>query len=96
MDNEIFTLKYIDDEKAIIEVHADDAFTVAMHPYLSSVYKYITFTMNGNYNLTIVKTDGTTFSYSARTLVTDSLETLWREVVKFLEKNGIDVYKRGV
>lgn len=89
MNNDIFTLKYVDNEKAIIEVHADNAFTVATHPYISSVYKYITFTMNGDYNLTIVRTDGTTFSYSAGTIVTDRMETLWKEVVKFLEKNGI-------
>lgn len=89
----IFYLKHIDDEKIIIQVLADDTFKVAMFPFVSSNWEYITVTRGKNHTLTVIKKDGTTFGFhwgfNGHTLIDDSLESLKKNVLKFINESNI-------
>lgn len=89
--NNIFELVQRTNEQVVIKVNADDNLVVAMHPYISGDYDYITVTRGKNHILTIIKKDGSTCSFSwghrGHTLISDGLERLKKEVVKFIEED---------
>lgn len=95
----IFCLKYLDNNKIIIQVLADDPFKVAMFPFVSSDWKYITVTRGKNHILTVIKDDGTTFDFhwgfSGYTLISESLEMLKKNVLKFISDSDIFIEYNG-
>lgn len=102
MDNNlenIFCLKYFDNNKIVIQVLADDPFKVAMFPFVSSDWKYITVTRGKEHILTVVKDDGTTFDFhwgfSGHTLIGESLEMLKKNVLKFIDDSDILIEYNG-
>lgn len=80
-------------DRVVIEVKSDDPLTTAMYPFIPGNTAYITVTLGDNHVLTVVKKNNSTFSFhwgiDGYTLVSESLEQLRREVVKFLECKGI-------
>ena len=78
--NEIFKLVSADEDKVVIEVLADSPLKVAMFPFVSSEYNYITITRGCKHVLTVIKKDGKTFSFhfgdGGYTLISESLEEL--------------------
>lgn len=89
MKNEVFELVKCSDDYVILKVNAEDNFVIAMHPYVNATYDYITVTRGKNHLLTVVKKDGTTFSFSwgedGYTVISESLKTLKAEVVNFIQ-----------
>ena len=81
------------EDMAILKVVAKTPWEVAQHPYLSSNYEYITVTKGEDHVLTIVKEDGTTFSFhygrSGCTLVSKDLTMLKNKVINALEDYGV-------
>lgn len=88
-----FTLAKNTKDMAILKVAVKTPLEIAMHPYLSSNYEYITITKGCNHILTVVKEDGTTFSFhygfSGDTLVTEDLTMLKNKAMDALEKYGV-------
>ena len=88
-----FTLAKNTEDMAILKVVAKTPLEIAMHPYLSSNYEYITITKGCNHIFTIVKEDGTTFSFhygfSGCTSISDELIVLRNKVHDTLEEYGV-------
>lgn len=80
-------------DRVVIEVSSDDPLTTAMYPFIPGNTAYITVTLGENHVLTVIKKDNSTFSFywgiGGYTLISESLEQLRKEVVNFLERNGI-------
>ena len=97
--NEIFKFVSADEDKVIIEVVADSPLKVAMFPFVSSEYNYITVTRGRNHILTVIKKDGKTFSFdfgdNGHTLISDSLEELKKQVLRFISDSGILIEWNG-
>ena len=97
--NEIFKLVSADEDKVIIEVLADSPLKVAMFPFVSSEYNYITVTRGRNHILTVIKKDGKTFSFdfgdNGHTLISDSLKELKKFVLKFISDSGVLIEWNG-
>jgi hypothetical protein len=97
--NKVFKLAEIDDEQVIIKVNAKDSLTVARYPFLSSDYDYITVTRGGNHILTVIKSDGKTFSFhwgtSGYTLISEDFELLRKQVCQFIHDNYIMLELKG-
>lgn len=97
--NEIFKFVSADEDKIIIEVIADSPLKVAMFPFVSSEYNYITVTRGRNHTLTVIYKNGKTFSFnfgdSGYTLISDSLKELKKHVLKFISDNGILIEWNG-
>jgi hypothetical protein len=97
--NEIFKLVDANEDRVVIEVLADSPLKVAMFPFVSSEYNYITVTRGRNHVLTVIKKDGKTFSFSfgdgGYTLISDSLEELKKYVLKFIEDSGVLIEFNG-
>ena len=86
-----FTLAKNTEEMAILQVMAKTPWEIAQHPYLSSDYEYITMTKEEKNIFTIVKTDGTTFSFSNLEMTGASIGKLKGEVYGALKKYGVTV-----
>ena len=97
--NEIFKFVSADEDKVIIEVIADSPLKVAMFPFVSSEYNYITVTRGRNHTLTVIYKNGKTFSFnfgdSGYTLISDSLKELKKHVLKFISDNGVLIEWNG-
>lgn len=97
--NEIFKFVSADEDKVIIEVVADSPLKVAMFPFVSSEYNYITVTRGRNHTLTVIYKNGKTFSFdfgdNGYTLISDSLAELKRQVLKFISDSGVLVQWNG-
>lgn len=97
-----FTLEKNTEDMAILKVAVKTPLEIAMHPYLSSNYEYITITKGCNHVFTIVKEDGTTFSFhygfSGCTSISEELIVLRNKVNDTLEEYGviIDVQTMGL
>ena len=93
MLKKIFEIVSNNSEQVVLKVNADDPLTVAMNPYVSGNYAYITVTKGTEHILTVTKKDGSTFSFhwgdSGYTLISENLERLRKEVIKFIEHEGI-------
>lgn len=91
--NEVFEVEVNECDKVVLKVNADDALTIAMNPFVSSDMAYITVTKGKNHILTVVKKDGTTYSFhwghNGYTLISDSLEELRKNVVKYIKSQNI-------
>lgn len=86
-----FTLAKNTEEMAILKVMVKTPWEIAQHPYLSSDYEYITMTKEEKNIFTIVKTDGTTFSFSNLEMTGASIGKLKGEVYDALKKYGVTV-----
>lgn len=75
--------------QVILKVLAKDSLTVAKYPYVSAEWDYITVTRGNNHVLTVIKNDGSKFSFDwgehGYTLISDSLKALKLAVIDFLE-----------
>lgn len=93
MASSVFQLVNVDTTQVVLKVVAEDNLTIAIHPYISGEYDYITVTRGEDHILTIVYKDGHTFAFnwgaSGRTLISDALERLQYEVCCFIEEKGI-------
>lgn len=91
--NKVFFLQEADENQAIIKVNATDSLTVAKYPFISSDYAYLTVTRGKDHNFTIIKQNGQTFSFhfgeSGHTLISENLQELKVQAMKFLSDNGI-------
>jgi len=87
--NAIFELTERTPKQIILKVLAKDLLTIAQHPYLSKDMEYITVTRGENHTLTVIYTDGHTFSFhwgsSGHTLISDNLKRLQDAVCNFIE-----------
>lgn len=86
-----FTLAKNTEEMAILKVMAKTPWEIAQYPYLSLDYEYITMTKEEKNVFTIVKTDGTTFSFSNLEMTGASIGKLKGEVYGALKKYGVTI-----
>lgn len=93
MASSVFQLVNADITQVVLKVVAEDNLTIAMHPYISGEYDYITVTRGEDHILTIVYKDGHTFAFNwgarGHTLISDALKRLQDEVCTFIEEQGI-------
>lgn len=99
----VFELETSRPDLFVIKVNADDPLTVAMHPYVSSDMAYISVSIrrhcddSKDFNLRIVKKDGTTWGFSwgcsGYTLIGESAEELKRKVIGFAKQYGVDLWR---
>ena len=95
MIDDVLEIKSIDTKQVVVKVNADDALTVALHPYLSSDMAYITVTRGKNHVFTVIDKKGKTWSFSfgesGYTLIGDSTSMLKNEVLDFIRENHIAI-----
>lgn len=89
---EVFEVASNTDDLVVLKVNADDPLVVAMNPYVSSDMAYISVTKGGNHVLTVIKKDGTHgtcfhWGDGGYTLISDGLEILKKNVIKFIEEH---------
>jgi hypothetical protein len=86
---DIFTLVEAMPKKVIIKVKPVDNLTIAMYPYINSNYDYITVDKGASKILTVIRKDGSTFSFNwgegGYTLISKELENLKKAVVEYIE-----------
>jgi hypothetical protein len=91
----MFNVVANDETQVVLKVTVKDNLQIALNPYIQSDYDYITVTKGPNHTLTVIKKDGTTFSFvwgvGGFTLISDNLERLRKEVVKFIESQNISL-----
>ena len=84
----VFELFEETNEQVIVKVNAKDPLTVARHPYVTAQMEYVTVTRGEDNNFTIVRNDGSTFSFHegrrGHTVVSEDVERLKRELKSFL------------
>ena len=87
--SEVFELVSRQPNQVVIKVNADDNLVVAMNPYINKEMDYITVTRGSNHTLTVIRKNGTTWSFDwgdgGYTLIGDSTKRLKNEVIKFIE-----------
>ena len=93
----IFSIVENNAKQVILKVNANDNLTIARNPFIDSTYDYITVTKDDCHILTIIKKDGTTFSFhwglGGYTLICESLEELKRHVIAFIYSKNISLGK---
>ena len=88
--SKVFELVAQDAEQVVIKVNAEDNLTIAMHPYISGNYDYITLTRgyNKDHIFTVIKKDGGTWSFHwgpySCTMTSGSVDRLRDKVLDFL------------
>lgn len=91
--SDVFTLFEESKEQIIIQVHADDALTVARHPYVNADFAYITVTRGDDNTFVVVRKDGSTFSWHSgtrgSTLISENLQRLESEIKRFLRHERV-------
>ena len=96
---EIFELEMVDYDKVVIKVNADTPLKVAMFPFVSGNDAYITVTRGRNHILTVINKNGNTCSFhwgdSGYTLISDELEELKHQVLRFIDSCGILLEYKG-
>lgn len=96
----IFQLEEVTPKQVIVKVNADDPLTIARHPYIDANMAYITVTRGKNHILTVIRKDGSTFSFSfgasGHTVISDNLERLKCEVLQFIADQNILIKHTGV
>lgn len=69
--------------------HDDDPLKIAEYPFVNSEMAYITVTKGKRHTLTIVKKDGTSWSFwwgqGGHTLISDNTDRLRRAVIRYIE-----------
>ena len=89
----VLELVSVDNEKVVIKINAKDPLTVAMNPEFSFNMAYITVTRGEKHIMTIIREDGTTWSFhwggGSSTLISDSVAAMRNKVVDFIRENGI-------
>lgn len=89
----IFELESVDTTQVILKVNANNSLKVAKYPFVSTDYDYITVTRGKKHLLTVIKKNGTTFSFhwgeGGYTLISDELELLKHNVMAFIDDCNI-------
>lgn len=89
----VLELVSVDNEKVVIKINTKDPLIVAMNPEFSSNMAYITVTRGEKHIMTIIREDGTTWSFHwgcrSSTLISDSVAAMRNKVVDFIRENGI-------
>ncbi len=85
----VFTLFEETREQVIVQVNADDALTVARHPYVSSNMAYITVTRGKEHVFTVVRKDGTTWCFGSSTLLSDGVRKLRDTLLSFIREQHV-------
>ena len=92
-ENKMFSVVSNDDLQVVLKVSVKDNLQVALNPFIQRNYDYITVTKGENHTLTVIKKDGKSFSFNwgeyGFTLISENLERLKREVVKFIKSQNI-------
>ena len=86
----IFQLVKANPGQVTIKVtHNDDPLKIAEYPFVSSDMAYITVTKGKRHTLTVIRKDGTTWSFNwgegGYTLISDNTERLKKAVVEYIE-----------
>lgn len=94
--NEVFEIHSVNENMVVIEIKDTSIDTILKYPFLQSKYKYITVTRGKEHNLCVRDSNGdiiTSFhwGHSGYTLISDSLETLRRAIVKFCQSSFISL-----
>ena len=86
---EVFSLVENTNRQVVLKVNADDLLVIAKNPYINKEMAYITITKGSNHTLTVIKKDGTTFSFdwgsSGTTLINDNLNRLKWAAVDYIQ-----------
>lgn len=89
MLEKIFELEQATPKQVILKVKRVNNLTIAMFPFIQSTYDYITVTRGEDHILTVIKKDGTTFSFhwgnNGHTLISENTERLKTNVCDFIE-----------
>lgn len=97
--NGVLEIAEVNNEQVIVKVNANDPLTVARYPFLDAQMNYITITRGDNHVFTIIKNDGSTWSFSfgsrGYTLIADSVKLLKDNVLKFIKENKIPLDYNG-
>ena len=92
-ENKMFSVASNDDSQVVLKVSVKDNLQVDFTPLIQRNYDYITVTKGENHTLTVIKKDGKSFSFNwgehGFTLISENLERLKREVVKFIKSQNI-------
>lgn len=93
MSNSIFSIAEVTDDYVIVKVNADDNFTVARHFYIQRDYDYITVTRGCHHIITVIRKDGSTFSWGCgggrSTIVDDATDLLRNKLFEFIDAQNI-------
>lgn len=89
----LLSIENVSTEQVVLKVKDLTLAEIAMNPMFDKTMKYITVTRGKNHTLTVIKEDGTTFSFewgeSGHTLISGNLERLRLYVTNFLKKEKI-------
>ena len=89
----VLELVSVDNEKVVIKINAKDPLTVAMNPEFNSNMAYITVTRGESHIMTIIREDGSSWSFhwgsNGTTLISDSVLAMKNKVIAFIRENGI-------
>ena len=89
----VLELVHNDNEKVVIKVNAKDPLTVALNPEFNANMAYITVTKGENHIMTIIREDGSSWSFhwggNGTTLISDSVLAMKNKVIAFIRENGI-------
>lgn len=82
-----------DKDKVVIKVNAKDPLTVALNPEFNANMAYITVTKGEKHIMTIIRDDGTSWSFHwggySTTMISDSVLAMKNKVIAFIRENGI-------
>ena len=97
--SKVFKIEEVTSKQVIVEVSAKDPLTVARYPFLDSQMKYITVTRGDNHICTVIKEDGTTWSWEfgsrGHTLISDSVFEPQKNLLEFIKSNDIAIEYAG-
>lgn len=91
----VFELLENDSKQVIVKVKADNPLAVARFPFVNGTWEYITVTKKDTHVLTVIRKDGSTFSFhwglGGYTLIGESLKELQRNITRFLLDKGVNM-----
>lgn len=97
--SKVFKIEEVTNKQVIVNVSAKDPLTVARYPFLNSKMKYITVTRGDNHICTVIKEDGTTWSWEfgsrGHTLISDSVFELQKNLLEFIRSHDIAIDYAG-
>ena len=93
---EVFSLVENTNRQVILKVNADDLLIIAKNPYVNKEMAYITITKGSSHTLTVIKKDGSTFSFDwgigGHTLISNNLCRLKFAALDYIKNaTGVDL-----
>jgi hypothetical protein len=90
---QVFTIVKDTEDLIVLGIKDLDPLGIAMHPYLSSDYRYISVTKGHDHTLSVIRKDGTKFSFSwgfsGFTLISQALKNLQSAVIAFIRDSAV-------